>query len=343
MVRRHLQVLCLVLSLLVWVINASAESPADADQRDGVPSGTEPAMAPKEPFIILPQSEVVKPYFGMAMIRPQQDHGTVDEAYRKLQGILEDWPDDKRSTIWVTRANQMATVEHFAPLVDRVVVNPFVHPRTEVSPEGDPVWRKCDHPFLNEFREMYSKNGGARLLAIVEVPGEPIHFTKRSASVEEVEWMVYAVIGGNFKGILWRGRPQDPVMIRRVGRLEARLRSHVGELGRAEPVDWVQPTEEPLVSALTTDKTLFVVLLSQQYMRPDPVAKQVVLPLTPATASGDVKIVAPHGVAIRSARTLAGKAVEVRATAEGTVLPFAFEGAGEMMVCELARAAEQAE
>src|SRR4051812_31252391 len=91
------------LSFVLWLCIASASS-VGAERR----------------FIMMPDSP------PDTFMCPAHAHGTVDQAMSEAKRIRAEWHSDSPFCMWVCRANQVATLEKFAPLADRVFVTPFL-------------------------------------------------------------------------------------------------------------------------------------------------------------------------------------------------------------------------
>jgi hypothetical protein len=93
-------------------------------------------------------------------------------------------------------------------------------------------------------------------------------FGQRQASLEEIEWQLYAVIGSGYQGVVWRNRPSDAERAGRLRRLEERLRPIAGKLAEAKAVTWVHTNGTQPMAALQGGGDLFVVVLNPEYLIP---------------------------------------------------------------------------
>ena len=288
-------------------------------------------------FVIVRQSQVHDDAFGMVMGCPAHAHGTPKQAIAKLKRILRNRSSDLVSTIWVCRANQMHTVKRFAPLVDRVVINPFVFRSKKGLCKDDLIWPTFDHPQVNYLREVRKNGAGKALLACINVDGEPSRFARRAASFEEVKWMAYAAIGAHFQGVVWRGDLPHLPWLGRLKHLESLLQAQANGLGAAEPVKWVTDRDKKPISALCSERSLFVVLLSPEYLAQVDPHKTVVLPLTQPEVHGRLVLAPPAGTKVMSAKTLSGMPVAIDVIEGRPQVNYVFTGAGEILIFSLLR------
>ena len=159
------------------------------------------------PFRVLTLRETESQEFGLVMTCPAHAHGTPQQAMQKLKEILKDRPAGAPSAIWVCRSNLLQTLKEFAPLVDTICLNPFLFTCKNGPKPDDPIWPGLDHPFVNHLREIQANADHKDLLGGIYLTGDPQWFAKRQASFEEVRWMVFALVGAKFKGVIWRDDP----------------------------------------------------------------------------------------------------------------------------------------
>ena len=289
----------------------------------------------RDKFLIVPESQTYADSFGMVMICPAHAHGTPDEAMAKLKKILETFPSNQVSTIWVCRADQTNTLRKFAPVVDRIVVNTFALTSNLGPKKGDPIWPKFDHPFLNHIRELRNIAGKKNLLGCIDVAGESGYFKDRSISFEEIEWMVYALVGANYQGIVWRGNLDSLSWGNRLHQLESSLGQYSDTLGVAEVVNWVTTSTKQPISALITKNYLFIVLLNTEHLKLSEITKRVVLPLDTPDCRGSLSIQLPKGIRIISGKTLSGLPVKITHQDKSIQIPYHYRGGGEIIVLSL--------
>lgn len=293
----------------------------------------EPSISHTESrFEILKEKGIYSQKAGMAMVCPAHAHGTPEEAYKKLQNILITWPKGKTSSIWVCRANQIKTLEKFSPLADRIFTNPVVHDSAISPGKKDKIWPYADHPILNQIRQIRTKAADKKLIACINMAGEPKRFQKRKASYEEIEWLVLATVGGNFQGIVWRGNPDALPCRSRLKHLEAGLMNYSVPLGAATPVRWAHASQNVPISVLKSKRFLFVVLLNPAYLCDVGFAKAPKLPLSDDPVKVDVCLDTPTNCKIVSAITLDGQTVPFQMDQNTVKLSPSFHGGGEILI-----------
>ncbi|MGE5608217.1 MAG: hypothetical protein ACM359_03095 [Bacillota bacterium] len=292
-------------------------------------------------FVTVAESQAQSAGFGMLMICPSHGHGAPDEAEAKLRLLLQNG-SDQPATIWVCRSSQIETVIRFAPLVERVIVNPFGHFRVDRPKDSELYWPGINHPVLNGLEELRLAAGDRQLLACLDLEGEPGLFGGRSPSIEEIEWQVYAAIGTGYQGVVWRNRPDDPERASRLKGLEGRLREIAAELGAAKPVRWACSTSGQPASVLWGRGHVFVVLLNPDYVvlkSPMDPSGGVRLALEDREQRGEVRLTLPKGQMVVSARTLSGRSLSARMADGQTIVPYRFRGGGEIVICRLSERA----
>ena len=272
----------------------------------------------------------------LLMICPAHAHGTADEAMAKLKQLLAAHPATQRSAIWVCRSNQADTLSKFAPLVDEVYINPFAVSDTRQPDPQQHIWRSLDHPSINQIRRLRSLAPDTRLIACINIEGEPRCWKKRAASFEEVQWMFYAVIGAGYKGIVLRGDVAACPFAPQLRNLEKEIMRFASDLGVAQPVAWVTGPREQPVSAVRSDKMLFVALLNPSYVQIDHDKQTAVLPVKPGLCEGVVDCRLPSGLKIVSGATLSGEPLKLDVNDSLVKAPYSFRSGGEIIVLRLA-------
>jgi hypothetical protein len=243
-------------------------------------------------------------------------------------------PADRVSSIWVCRTNPFSTLERFAPTVHQVIINPFALSSTLPPGPETTVWPGIDHPWLNHLRQLRAAAGpDNRMLACIDLEGEPTYFQDRPATFEEVQWSVFAVIGADFEGLVWRRELVGSSGAARFQRLQAKLRRHTTQLGLARSVGWVRETQGLPCSAVATDETLYICALHPQYMAFKADGASIKLPLAPKGTTFRIDVRPPTGVVIESASTLGGMAVEVQKHNQHWRIEHELSGGGQMLVC----------
>ncbi len=319
--------------VLVWYVALGLQILLGETHAGGLPLSKESAEA--KTFWVIHESQAGAKSSGMLMGCPAHKHGTPDEAFERLEDILKARPSHQLSSIWVCRANQTEILKRFAPLIDQVFINPFVHLSDQGPASEDFMWPNFKHPVVNRLREIRANGGEKRLLACVNLRGETSLFGKRPASFEEIEWMIFATIGANFQGLVWRGNLNRIPWARRLRRFADNLKRYADDLGTARPVGWVKPIGSQPVSAICSEKTLFVVLLNPHYMTLDR-QQAVRLPLKLSAAQdAEVEISPPEGVTITSVESLGSRAPRLYRDRNHIRARCRFAGGGQMLVFHL--------
>lgn len=234
----------------------------------------------------------------------------------KLHRLLTVWPDDEPSTVWICRASLLSTLEKFAPHVDQVTVNPFAQLQHQAPQDAAPIWNSVDHPVINQVREMRATAGTTGLLGCLDLRGEPRYFANRQASFEEIEWMVFAMVGANYQGLVWRHHDRERGNLPwedQLARLESQLLAEAEGLGNATPVDWVQATGNTPVSALASSSRLYICILHRDYMELTSDSESFQMPLEHESVNTALVVRLPKGLRIDDIRTRAGLPVMLQA------------------------------
>ncbi len=309
-------------------------------------------LAAAASFVVITENQPTADYtaaFERVMTCPAHRHGDPASARAELIANRDALAGRKLACCWVCRTRLHETLPWVAELVDQVIVNPFIYTHAEGPVDGDAVWPSWDHPVLNELRFIRQQTGPKRLLACVDLRGEPLLF-HRPASVEEAEWMLCAVVGSDYDGIVVRERNsehdregaqgnslgENP----RIRALLGNLRAHSRELAAAEPVAWVSASNRGVpLAGLRHGNTLFVVLLHPALMKAER-PKPMPLPLLAEPAEGELLVV-PDRVRVANARMLCGLRVESVTDASGACrVPFSFETGGQILLFDLQTGAE---
>lgn len=297
------------------------------------------------PFWIGPQGPVTSDHIETVMQCPSHRHGSRSEATRKMKDAITALQGRRHSFCWVCRAGLHETLPWVAEIVDLVGVNPFLYTPEEAPEEGEVIWPRWNHPVLNELRRLKRLAGGKRVFGAVNLHGEDHLFGEREATMEEVEWMIYAVVGSNYKGLVlrdrkpkakrklekWKARTEHP----RIHALVENLLVHAEELGIATPVDWASASDKQIpVAALLGRTKLFLVLLHPDYMNARR-HKGVPFPATAGAASGEIRV-RTQQARIASCTLLSGVNVRIKKEKDGAyTIPFAFVRGGMMLVCRV--------
>ena len=241
--------------------------------------------------------------------------------------------------------DQIQTIESYAPVCDGFWVVPFYLPSKRAPQKGDLIWTGYDHPLINRLRHIHSLTRKQRVVAILT--RRPFGNTvwgasgKRSWTTEELEWQVLAVIGAEFKGIHWRNRSNKRGIQTTSRRLERGLKRHAMELGKAHLVGWVNAPDAQPVSALASEKSLFIVLLNPDVMKLDRRCKAIGSRVERSVRSGRLSICPPPGLTVRNGRELSGQPARVIQEGAKVLVEYSFMGGGKMFVFDLTGNAAQ--
>lgn len=272
---------------------------------------------------------------GCTMVCPAHEHGTPEQAYEKLTKMLASRPAGKCSSLYVCRVEQLETVKVFAPMVDRVFLNPFIH-RSRARPSGkELIWPNLDHPVINQLRQLYRNAGSTPLIACIDLDGDKALYPTRAPSFEEIEWMSLGIIGSGFKGIAWKGRGEAKPWAGRLRRLTSRLKAHASDLGASVPVNWVSSEKGRAYSAMASKDALIVVVLDPRYLRPSGRMEGVAFPVDDQPVSGTLVLCPPEAVTIEAGTKLDGSPVAMRIEDGQLRADYKFHGAGDILILPL--------
>lgn len=300
-----------------------------------------PALADSRSFLFTTAKEICQPENGMLMICPGHAHGPPDLARRQLEILARKTPENVKSAIWLCRTNQLAMIERFSSIVDRTVLNPFVH--TASHRARHPLWEGKLHPVLCYLEQIREKAGNRELLACVDLRGERFRFRgERNATFGEIKWLVLAVTGSGYQGIAWRGNVSQTPFETELGILTHNISVFRHELGEAEPfLSAIVDGAGMLAACRRTDGRLLVFLLDPRQM----VLDNDLYVTSPSTlemlVQGTIVVNPPMGQGVRSAIRLDGNSMPVRKVANGYAVPFSFVGGGTMLILDLVAQHEQ--
>lgn len=150
--------------------------------------------------------------------------------------------------------------------------------------------------------------------------------------------MILATVGADYKGIIWVGQFDTGGRLRT---LAHNLLCYADDLGTAKPVGWATAPQGQPVSALASNRMLFVVLLHPEYFRDPLVGGIQKLPLDPKVQTGEVTLALPDGVTTGPGISLYGKPLKPRTEGGMVVVPYRFAGGGEMLALDLKQNAGQ--
>ncbi len=226
-------------------------------------------------------------------------------------------------------------------VVDMIVACPFSLPSTAAPSDTDLVWPGYDNGFINQLREARKAAGKTPFFSLVYLRrplSKPTGGT-RHISLEEVQWRIIAAVGANCRGIILKhkagfDRTPDAASLTQ---LVSALKEQSKEVGKAQLVDWVQATKGQPVSALASDKYLFVALLNSAYMTLSEDGGSVLYPTGAKRRAGRLRVLLPTGLSIRDGKTLLGKQVMVTTIDREHVIDYEFKGGGEMLILPIKR------
>lgn len=285
---------------------------------------------PLDRYVVLSGQQAVR---AQLLECPNHAFGTMDDGIREIEKRKAELLPGQIPFAQFCVTDQVDTVRRCMPLLGAAAANPFVLLSDRQPAAGSPLWSGWDHPVINRVRDLREAAGTKRLLARIPIGGvESKYITKREPTFEEIEWMILATVGADFKGIVWVGQFDTGGRLRNLGH---NLLCFADDLGTATPVGWATAPEGQPVSALASKKMLFVVLLHPEYFQ-EPVIGQIQkLPLDPKVQTGEVTLTLPDGVTTESGISLYGKPLKPRSEGSKAVVPYRFAGGGEMLVLDL--------
>ena len=296
------------------------------------------------PFLIRPEKWFSSPEQGMLMLCPAHAHGPKEQATAELIHLVAQHRSPAPATIWVCRRNQLEPLREFAPMVDRVCINPFVHNSNRRTALADPPWPNTAHPFLMQVQDLRRAAPGRQLVACIPFDGEEYRHGSRQPTFEEIEWLALAAVGSGFQGVAWRGDLGTTPYRDRLDALAGNLLRHADRLARAEPVDWVAalPADgakdappRPHCSALRSGNRLFVVLLHPQYLDVPRDRLAIPLPIRPEACNAIVELRPPDGTTVAAAERLDGTPLALRPAGVRVLVPCRLAGGGTLVVLDL--------
>jgi hypothetical protein len=317
--------------LLVMVLSAIAGEPA---------SGPDPAAGPPADdgdFVV----EAEMPY--RAHLRAT---GIFINAFhltkptKEVVDSIKAQPKRSRVTVIICRGAQEQMIKDFWDVSDQYIFEAlFRKPEWSPPPKDTLIWPGFDHPMINYVRKIRMASSDKK--AIVSVPmtcrevwGVP---RERPELFDELKWMTMAVIGANYQGILWGHVRREEEWNQMVQELTSQLKPHAADLGAATPVDWVKAPEGQPVSALASDRKLFITLLNTDYMKVNADRTRISGALNPGRRQGRLKLSLPAGFTADAAATLDGLPVEITQDMDGLTCAYDFTAGGEMIIVTIKR------
>ena len=252
----------------------------------------------------------------------------------RSQGIL---PGDLCVNICAVGDLVKDVMEAYLPLAGRFDIYPFELGEITQFNTGGVLWPGFDQPQINRIRTIRQIGQNKSLIGavhcnILRFGVDDLHVPTQ----EDMKWQVFALIGADWDGIVFRKRQVSLERKRdRFHRLEAALKVYADPLGSASPVNWVSTSDAVPFSALSSDTKLFIVLLSPDYYVPVGDNGSVRVAAEMPRHMGKLVIETPPNIRIKSAKTLFGLPVRFSQRGKQTEVEYSFEGAGEMLVFEI--------
>ncbi len=254
-------------------------------------------------------------------------------------GVVKQKQRGSRRAMFFCRKPPVKLVQEAALWADEMGVYGFSDWSVNKAKPGCRIWPSYDNPLINHLRDLRMASIGVPTYAIVPfsanvgvIAGIP---DGRKVVFEEQQWMVLAAVGANFQGVLWAADQKPPKHAKRLTRLEESLLEHARDIERAVPVGWAKCKKSQPLSALASDKKLFVVLLNQAYMMPADDGKSIALPLEDPRCQGEVVVTPPSGVSVKSCTSLHGRAIPVSQSGRDFSAAYSFTGGGEILIFDL--------
>ncbi len=281
-------------------------------------------------YVVLSNEQAVR---AQLLECPNHAFGSMENGIREIEKRKAGLLPGQISFVQFCVSDQLDAIRRCLPLIEMVAINPFVTLSDRGPSPGSIAWPSSNQPVLNRVRGMQESAGGKRLVARIGIGDvESKYITKREPTFEEIEWMILATVGADYKGIVWVGQFDTGGRLRNLGH---NLLCFAEDLGTAMPVGWATAPEGQPVSALASKKMLFVVLLNTEYFEDPVMGKIQKLPLDPKVQTGEVVLALPEGVTAESGVSLYGKPLKPRMEGGKVVVPYRFVGGGDMLVLDL--------
>ncbi|MFA6133462.1 MAG: hypothetical protein WC869_05550 [Phycisphaerae bacterium] len=318
----------------------SVAVPAEAAQDKGVPGAattTRPSASKNRP----PRPFVVKIHKAFEANVHSSGGIWLSAMYEPWKEYAEKWEKEPPSvpiTVFLCRGSQDDVIGRFSLLMSQLVIYPFVKTSSNAPQPGELVWGNVDHPLVNRLRDIPRMAPSVDVYVVVHLLtlGSGGMRAMRGMLFEEVQWSVFAVVGGEYRGILWADDPNWPPWSQRLATLEAALKEQASDLGKALPVGWVSGPEKQPLSSKASEGKLFVVLLNPDVMKLSS-DNVIVEPVELPARRGEITITVPDGKRIESGRTLLGKPLDVRTEGHVSHVTYQYSGGGEMLVFSLVK------
>lgn len=295
-------------------------------------SGREPVVGP---FTFITEGEVWG--YNLAMSYPGDNAYVLEDAAKKLETVMTDWPWDKMATLLVENEPEEA-LRILGPRADQVILNPYSFEANESVDTSNRIWYNVNHPAVNRVRQLRS-DYTKRLLALIDLNGEPTRFDNRRLTFPEFQWLAFAAMGANYQGIVLRGLSLNVEWTDKLKELRTAVFNYAEDLGKARPVNWVQSQDEQPLTATASDKFLFIYLLNPCYMVPCSSCGRINIPVKPAEQKGSIEILPPHDIDLGNCVALDGSTTEVSFQANRLRVDYRFSGGGQMLIFDIKKTA----
>ncbi len=266
---------------------------------------------------------------------PSHTFGSMKDGLEELKKRITRKPEGSLILSQLCISQQLESVKMYSPYLDVIGINPYVS-GTDKEPDAKSlIWPGFDHPLINRIRQMRELAGDTVLLGRIGIGGEESEYiTKRSPTFEEVKWWIYAIIGADFKGVIWLGGFDSGGRLRRMA---AEIERYANDLGHAKLVSWVKTNERQSISSLCSNNRLFVVLLSADYFPKKYIGgnKKLPLPLDEKSTEVEICLSPPLGMKIETARTLGGRLLPVVKKDHYLLVQCRFHGSAEILIFDI--------
>jgi len=235
---------------------------------------------------------------------------------------------------------QYQAIETFLGVSDEFVISAFIDSCGEGPRKEDKVWPGFDHHLINRLRKIRALAPGKHLYATIPVTKIvkstfPSNTPEHSTTLGEAQWMVYALVGADWDGILWFDFDRSSQWAFDLLRIEEALGRNADDIASASPVDWVTGSRTEPLSALCSERRLFVVLLNPAYYAIDEQGVSTFPIAETPPLEGQIVIKPPQNRSIESGSTLLGKSLELVRDGGSVKASYAFTGGGEMLVFDV--------
>lgn len=294
----------------------------------------------------MPRLKVGKPFVWedvrryWAMVRSSQGE-LVDIMHAEpevLPRLKKLGPKRHHVLLWLCSGGTSA-FSGYLPYADEIGLHAFEYDESIPPKQGELIWPGFNHPRINRARVLRHFIVGKGLFAIMRF-GVPDRIrggiVGRPQSPEELQWMVLAAIGASYDGILWENEPgADLPGGKAMHVMGANLAKYTDDLGSTVPVGWAKSDTQDPVSALRSDKKLFVVVLNPGFLVSGAGGGAFQIPLETKPREGEVAVELPPGWDIEDGRALSGETLSILRRDGAARAKYRFTGGGEMLVFDL--------